>query len=47
MADYIMRTRSVKISPEDVVIGAGAKPFIMYSILATTDFGVGDEVIYP
>ncbi|MAW34186.1 MAG: aspartate aminotransferase [Proteobacteria bacterium] len=47
VADYIMRTRSVKISPEDVVIGAGAKPFIMYSILATTDFGVGDEVIYP
>ena len=47
VVDYIMRTRSVKISPEDVVIGAGAKPFIMYSVLATTDFGVGDEVIYP
>src|SRR5690606_21060924 len=35
------------IRPEDVVIGAGAKPFIAYAILSTTDYGVGDEVIYP
>jgi aspartate aminotransferase len=35
------------IRPEDVVVGAGAKPFIAYSILTTTDYGAGDEVIYP
>jgi aspartate aminotransferase len=35
------------IRAEDVVIGAGAKPFIAYAILSTTDYGAGDEVIYP
>jgi aspartate aminotransferase len=30
-----------------VVVGAGAKPFIAYAILSTTDYGAGDEVIYP
>jgi aspartate aminotransferase len=35
------------IRAEDVVVGAGAKPFIAYAILSTTDYGVGDEVIYP
>ena len=29
------------------MVGAGAKPFIAYAILATTDYGVGDEVVYP
>ncbi|HTL25040.1 MAG TPA: pyridoxal phosphate-dependent aminotransferase [Burkholderiales bacterium] len=35
------------IRPEDVVVGAGAKPFIAYAILSVTDHGSGDEVIYP
>ena len=35
------------VSAEDVVVGSGAKPFIAYAILSTTDFGAGDEVIYP
>src|SRR3954469_17539912 len=35
------------IRPEDLVVGAGAKPFIAYAILSTTDYGAGDEVIYP
>ena len=35
------------IRPQDVVVGAGAKPFIAYAILSTTDYGAGDEVIYP
>jgi len=39
--------RGLDIRPEHVVVGAGAKPFIAYAILATTDYGVGDEVIYP
>jgi aspartate/methionine/tyrosine aminotransferase len=46
-AAYMGRTRGLAIRPEEVVVGAGAKPFIAYSILATTDYGVGDEVIYP
>jgi aspartate/methionine/tyrosine aminotransferase len=35
------------VRAQDVVVGAGAKPFIAYAILSTTDFGAGDEVIYP
>ena len=39
--------RGLAIAPDDVVIGAGAKPFIAYTIASVTDYGVGDEVIYP
>ena len=39
--------RGLDIRPDDVVVGAGAKPFIAYSIASVTDYGVGDEVIYP
>ena len=46
-AAYMGRLRGLDIDPEHVVIGAGAKPFIAYAILCTTDYGVGDEVIYP
>jgi aspartate/methionine/tyrosine aminotransferase len=46
-AAEIGRVRGLTIAPDDVVIGAGAKPFIAYSILCVTDYGAGDEVIYP
>jgi aspartate/methionine/tyrosine aminotransferase len=46
-ARYMGRMRGLTIRPEDVVVGAGAKPFIAYAILSVTDCGVGDEVIYP
>ncbi len=46
-ARYLGAMRGLDIRPEHVVVGAGAKPFIAYSILATTDYGAGDEVIYP
>jgi aspartate/methionine/tyrosine aminotransferase len=39
--------RGMEISPEEVVVGAGAKPFIGYAIASVTDYGVGDEVIFP
>ncbi len=39
--------RGLDIVAEDVVVGAGAKPFIAYAIASVTDFGAGDEVIYP
>ena len=46
-ARYMGRLRGLHIEPNHVVVGAGAKPFIAYAILCTTDYGVGDEVIYP
>ena len=47
-AKYLGRTRGgLPIRAEDVVVGAGAKPFIAYAVLSTTDYGAGDEVIYP
>ncbi|MCC6868006.1 MAG: pyridoxal phosphate-dependent aminotransferase [Burkholderiales bacterium] len=39
--------RGLDIAASDVVVGAGAKPFIGYTIASVTDYGVGDEVIYP
>jgi aspartate aminotransferase len=47
-AAYLGRMRGgLPIRAQDVVVGAGAKPFIAYAILSTTDHGAGDEVIYP
>ena len=47
-AKYLARMRGgLPIRAQDVVVGAGAKPFIAYAILSTTDYGAGDEVIYP
>jgi aspartate aminotransferase len=39
--------RRLDIAPDEVVVGAGAKPFIAYTIASVTDHGTGDEVIYP
>jgi aspartate aminotransferase len=47
IATYLSETRKIKVSPESVVVANGAKPFIGYSILSTTDHGKGDEVLYP
>ena len=47
-AKYLAGMRGgLPIRPQDVVVGAGAKPFIAYAILSTTDHGAGDQVIYP
>ena len=46
-ARYMGAMRGLEIRSEDVVVGAGAKPFIAYAILSVTDYGIGDEVIYP
>jgi len=46
-ARSMSRLRGFEIAPEEVVVGAGAKPFIAYAIASVTDHGVGDEVIYP
>lgn len=47
VAQDMSRMRGITIHSDDVVVGAGAKPFIAYTILCTTDYGTGDEVIFP
>ena len=46
-ARYMGTMRGLPIRAEDTVVAAGAKPFIAYTILSVTDYGTGDEVIYP
>jgi aspartate/methionine/tyrosine aminotransferase len=46
-AEDLGRRRGLSFAPDDVVVGAGAKPFIAYTIASVTDHGAGDEVIYP
>ncbi len=45
IAEYISRTRSVKVTPDEVVVVPGGKPIIFFTILSLID--EGDEVIYP
>jgi aspartate aminotransferase len=45
LAEYVSRTRGVKVSPDEVVVVPGGKPIIFFTILALVD--EGDEVIYP
>jgi aspartate aminotransferase len=45
LAEYVSRTRGVKVSSDEVVVVPGGKPIIFYTILALAD--EGDEVIYP
>jgi len=47
VARNMSRSRGIDVKPDNVVVGAGAKPFIAYTILSVTDHGAGDEVIYP
>ena len=47
VARNMSASRGVDVQPDDVVVGAGAKPFIGYTILSVTDHGAGDEVIFP
>ena len=47
VAREISATRGIAVEANDVVIAAGAKPFIGYTVLTVTDYGAGHEVIYP
>ena len=47
VATYFSKTRRVEVDPDSVVCACGGKPFISYSVLSVTDYGVGHEVIYP
>jgi len=45
IADYVSRTRKVKVTPEEVVVVPGGKPIIFFTILSLIN--EEDEVIYP
>ncbi len=45
LAEYVSRTRAVKVSSDEVVVVPGGKPIIFFAILALIE--EGDEVIYP
>jgi aspartate/methionine/tyrosine aminotransferase len=45
IARHISATRSISVSPDEVVVTPGAKPIMFFTILALA--GRGDEVIYP
>jgi aspartate/methionine/tyrosine aminotransferase len=47
VAQYFSKTRKIKVNPESIVVGNGVKPFVAYAILSVTDYGKGDEVLYP
>jgi len=45
LAEYVSRTRGVKVTSDEVIVVPGGKPIIFFTILALID--EGDEVIYP
>jgi aspartate aminotransferase len=45
LAEYVGRTRGVKVTSDEVVVVPGGKPIIFFTILALID--EGDEAIYP
>ena len=45
IADYVSRTRAIKVTSEEVVVVPGGKPIIFFTILSLID--EGDQVIYP
>ena len=45
LAEYVSRTRGVKVTSDEVVVVPGGKPIIFFTILALVDDG--DEAIYP
>src|SRR3989454_2231118 len=45
LAEYVSRTRGVKVTSDEVVVVPGGKPIIFFMILSLID--EGDEVIYP
>src|SRR6201981_1432233 len=45
LAEYVSRTRNVKVTSDEVVVVPGGKPIIFFTILSLID--EGDEVVYP
>jgi aspartate/methionine/tyrosine aminotransferase len=47
VAKYFSKSRKINVKPDSVVVSNGGKPFIGYTVLSVTDYGKGDEVLYP
>lgn len=45
VAEYVAKTRGIKVAPEEVLLVPGGKPIIFFTILALCE--PGDEAIYP
>ncbi|MEM3696222.1 MAG: pyridoxal phosphate-dependent aminotransferase [Candidatus Bathyarchaeia archaeon] len=45
IAEYVSKTRRIKVEPEEVVVTPGAKPIMFFVILACVN--PGEEVLYP
>jgi len=45
IAEYISKTRNIKVEPEEVVVTPGGKPIMFFAILAYIN--PGEEVLYP
>ncbi|MEM2119063.1 MAG: pyridoxal phosphate-dependent aminotransferase [Candidatus Bathyarchaeia archaeon] len=45
IAEYISKTRGIKVEADEVVVTPGAKPIMFFSIFALVN--PGDEVLYP
>jgi aspartate/methionine/tyrosine aminotransferase len=45
IAEAVSTTRSIPVSPEEVIVTPGAKPIMFFTLLAYAQ--AGDEVIYP
>jgi aspartate/methionine/tyrosine aminotransferase len=45
IAQYVSRTRGIKVSSENVCVVPGGKPIMFFTMMALLD--AGDEVIYP
>lgn len=45
IAEYLSKSRDIKVDPDEVVVTPGAKPIIFFSILALVE--PEDEVMYP
>jgi aspartate/methionine/tyrosine aminotransferase len=44
-AEHLARSRGLPITPDRVLVGTGAKPFLFFTVLAVCE--PGDEVVYP
>src|SRR5262252_5753447 len=45
IADYVSRTRGVRVGPENVCVVPGGKPIMFFAMIALLE--AGDEVIHP
>ncbi len=47
IANYLSKSRGIHVDPKHVVTGPGSKFVIFGAVAASTDHGVGHEILYP